>query len=502
MSVRSHIAGRVRAMAGFLTIAALIAPGCGTRVRDSGAAALPAPVGSVGLPAESAPSGSSSGDPEAAMNKQPGPQSAKGPVGTSVPADPKATASTGSSAPSGAKPAGGTVGSRPPEATGHPVVPPPTHEASPRSPLTLASVGTYSGPAGVVTVPVLQGAQLWVKSINQRGGLNGHAVRLVVFDDGGDTARHRAQVQEAIERRQAVAFLADGEGLTGAGSVDYITSKRVPVIGSDSGGQWFHESPMYFPQVPHGASATDQSLYSAASVSIPVGKTKLGTIVCVEVQACKDADRRWSEAAEPLGFDYVFRTQASIAQPDFTASCLSAKNAGVEVFLLLMDANSTARIATSCGRQGFHPMYFQGGPGAWDKQAKDPNLDELWSSTPTFPWFQSGTAATDEFQRALRDYGSNLEPNGALTLGWVAGKVLERAGADLPEPGTSEGILDGLWTIKGDRLDGLAASPLTFIRDRVTAAQICWFNIKVLDGAWSSIDGFQTHCSEGAAGAK
>src|SRR5204863_238814 len=69
------------------------------------------------------------------------------------------------------------------------------------TPLVVASVGTLSGPLGGVLLPILNGAQVWVNSINQRGGLNGHRVELVAYDDGGDTARHRAQLQEAIERK-------------------------------------------------------------------------------------------------------------------------------------------------------------------------------------------------------------------------------------------------------------------------------------------------------------
>ena len=41
-----------------------------------------------------------------------------------------------------------------------------TAEAGPRSPILLASVGTYSGPVGTVFEPILKGAQLWVTAAN------------------------------------------------------------------------------------------------------------------------------------------------------------------------------------------------------------------------------------------------------------------------------------------------------------------------------------------------
>jgi hypothetical protein len=98
----------------------------------------------------------------------------------------------------------------------------------------VASVGTLSGVAGTVLKPIVEGAQLWVQHTNQAGGLGGHPVRFLVFDDGGDPARHRGQVREAVERHHAIAFLANVETLTGHASVDYLSRARVPVIGTDT----------------------------------------------------------------------------------------------------------------------------------------------------------------------------------------------------------------------------------------------------------------------------
>jgi branched-chain amino acid transport system substrate-binding protein len=47
---------------------------------------------------------------------------------------------------------------------------------------------------------MLEALQVWTASINARGGLNGHRVRLIVADDGGDPARSKALVQDAVER--------------------------------------------------------------------------------------------------------------------------------------------------------------------------------------------------------------------------------------------------------------------------------------------------------------
>jgi branched-chain amino acid transport system substrate-binding protein len=358
----------------------------------------------------------------------------------------------------------------------------------------VASIGIISGPAGSATLPLVQGAQLWSKYVNQKGGLNGHQVQIIVYDDGGDPGRHRAQVQEAIESHHVVAFVANAEFLAGKSSVEYVTSKRVPVIGNEGGSNHFYDSPMYFTQASTGDYNFRAIIAGIASQTVPVGKTKLGSINCAEAQSCANAEKIFSDHAKELGFDYVYRGRASLAQPDYTAECLSARNAGVEVFLLMMDTNTDGRVANSCARQGYRPIFATGGVPVVDRWKRDPNLNNMISVSNVFPWFQTGTPATDEFQQALKTFGSGLENGVGLTEGWVAGKLLERAGATLPEPPSSTAILAGLWSLRDDTLGGIT-QPLTFVESQPSEPRACWFNIKIENGTWTNPDGNKLRCT-------
>ena len=109
--------------------------------------------------------------------------------------------------------------------------PAPAPPAAPRlgSPIVLASVGNYSGPLGAATVPIVTGAQVWVKHVNEGGGLNGHKIKFLIYDDGSDPARHKAQVPAAVEQQGVLAFFQNTDPVTGESAVDYITAKGVPV---------------------------------------------------------------------------------------------------------------------------------------------------------------------------------------------------------------------------------------------------------------------------------
>jgi branched-chain amino acid transport system substrate-binding protein len=336
--------------------------------------------------------------------------------------------------------------------------------------------------------------QVWVRYINERGGVNGHPVNVIVYDDGFDPARHRAAVQDAIENRRVLAFLANPDGPVGESSAPYIESKRIPVIGTETGGSWFYRYSMYFLQGSSGQHFFRASVAGAADQLVKEGQLRLGTLVCAEVAECDAATGVVADYAPRVGFQVVYQGKASLAQPDFTAECLAARNAGVQVIWILMDSNSVQRFAAACARQGYRPGYVTFSVIIADRMKDDPNLEGMVGVSTVFPYFQTDTPATDEFHAAMGRFGKTLAPGIGPATGWVAGKMFEKAAANMPEPPTTEAILRGLWSIKSDTLGGLTSQPLTFEEGQPTQPMVCWYTARIRDGAWTSPDGFKAHC--------
>lgn len=472
MTPNSRLAGGLRAAA--LAVAALLlTSACGMRVSKGEIVAAargttasegsaPASAGSVpdvpGAPIGVAVSGP--GTPPAGAG---GPRAATGGSGQA----------SGADAPQGARSSTTSAG------------------ATRGAPLKVASVGTLSGPAGATLLPSVRGLQAWVRAVNDKGGLNGHPVELTVVDDGGDPAKHRSVVQDLVENKGVVAFVNNAEQFTGQGTVAYLESKRIPVIGTDGGAAWANTSPMYFPQGASAAKLVTAAAAGLASQAVAKGMTKAGILSCQEAQVCRDFAADAPAIFERHGLKNVYSGQASIAQPDFTAECLNAKNAGVELLAMPMDTNSVGRIARSCAQQGFRPLFGIIALMVTDAQKGDANLDgHLVANVNVFPWFQSSTPATQEFQAAAKRYG--LEPGVGGASGWTSGKVLERAAANLGGV-TNEDVLKGLWSIRNDTLGGLTA-PLTFDEGQPPKMDACGFAITVSGGQWISPDNFKLTC--------
>jgi branched-chain amino acid transport system substrate-binding protein len=340
---------------------------------------------------------------------------------------------------------------------------------------------------------LLTGLQVWLKDITKRGGLNGHPVRLLVYDDGGDPARHRAQAQEAVEREHVIAFVLDTAVFTGGSKTEYVTTKGIPVIGIGGAEAWVYTSPMYFPQASTGDAFSAMVAIGAARHFVPQGLKKFGTLVCSEAQGCPDAAAAFDKYEKAEGYSIVYRGRGSLAQPDFTAECLAARNAGVEVLSVSFDTNSLLRISASCARQGYRPRYIAPGGIAIESMKSSPDLEGMLVVSNGFPWFQDNTPASAEYQQAMRNFAPGASRGEGPPIGWTIGKLVERAGAQMPEPPTTAALLSGLWSIASDSLGGLTY-PLTFVRDKKPTPTVCWYDLVIKNKSWVSPDGFKLSC--------
>ena len=357
------------------------------------------------------------------------------------------------------------------------------------SPIRIGVVGTMSGVGGTQKASVAA-VQAWARATNDSGGLAGHPVEVLVVDDGNDPARLRAAVQQLVEQRGVIAFVGLLGGFTlSQGVVDYLESKRVPVVGGDRLSTWWQTSKVFFPQ----ASAADALIWlHMANTARLAGKgAPIGWLSCQEAQVCKDADRLWQPNAAQLGMDVRYRAQVSVAQPSFTSECLRAQRAGVEWFLLATDANSIRRIASSCEQQGYHPRYAV--LQTSQEMAQLPALDGGYYGSSTFPWVAAASPATAEFHRVMKRYAPDVELSSHASSGWVAAQLFAKAAAGVGAQPTSAQVMQGLWRIKDDTLGGLT-SPLTFVPDKPAPARYCYFPMELRKGAWVATGGSAPLC--------
>lgn len=463
-----------------------------TPMPDAGAGAGGATAGAAAPEAGSADAASTAADtalPGAGQSSAAG-----GSAGTASASGASRAASGGAAAtksPTGASGASARPGNAPSASKGPQTAAPKPGAQAPASPppatgapIVIGSVGTVSGVVGAAVGPGLPAVQAFVAAVNAAGGLKGHPIKHLYADDGGDPARHRQLVQQFVERDKVVAFVFNFAPLSGQSSVEYLTQKRVPVLGEQASSEWFYESPMFFPQQSTGKVYVEAMLRGAAAETIPEGKKKLAILNCQEAQFCVDADKMWPGLAPKVGYELVFRRQASLAQPDYTAECLAARNAGADVFGLAMDGNAIGRIGSACTRVGFHPVYFIHHGALLVEHAADPNVDGILSSLGLRAWFDSANPVVARYQKALAAYAPGQKPKDSSFMGWAAGELFQAAVNHASDPTTSAGILEGLWALNGETL-GDITYPIKYVREQNAPRTLCWFTVRGSGGKWA-----------------
>jgi branched-chain amino acid transport system substrate-binding protein len=364
-----------------------------------------------------------------------------------------------------------------------------------KPPIIIGLVGYFSGIGGPVHIPKRDAWLVWEKAVNASGGINGHRVQVLVGDDGGSDSRALSLARDFVENKGAIALSTTGT--TQGGVVAYANSKSVPVVGVAGGpNEEARKSPMMFQTSPGG----DDAVWGQVAAARTAGVKKVAIIYCAESAECQHGSGLFVEEAKRQGLDVVAQMRASVTQPDFTAECIQARNAGAELILPITDNTAPIRIAQSCARQNYRPIFEL--LSASDSQAKIPELAGAVSSQGQFPWFlRTGSPGIEQYVRAFQTYAPNRLADGTSdqAAAWVAAKVVEKAAAKgVSEKPTSQDLLNGLWSLKDETLDGLMPGGLarTYPKGQPTPPSFCTRTAKLQDGKWTAPQGLTPICRQ------
>jgi branched-chain amino acid transport system substrate-binding protein len=446
-----------------------------------GAASIPAP--SNGTPG--AGSGSTAGRPSAAP-------AAGAPTGGSG----GGAAAVGGSRPGSASaPGAGGSGATGGSAAGPAPAPGPASGGPPRGEIRLGSFGVQSGVLGATMAPFFQGARAWVADVTARGGLNGHPVRLIFGDDGGDPAKTQALVHRMVEQDKVQAFYTVAAPTTLQAATPYLEQVQVPIIGLCECNPAVDESPMAFQ--PGIGSTTGLAWAHLAPLVGMTDKRKLSIFYCREVSSCPQSADGIKRLAGQVGVQVVHETQMSLAQPDYTAEVLSARNAGADAIIIVADKATIVRILRSAHRQNYRPQVSTPTAGYEPDfiRAGGDDVEGVVVASSTVPWSTSPRLA--DYRTAMARY----VPDGEMsTLGaemWGAGKLIETLATRFPANPTSASFLDGLYALRGETVGGIFP-PLAFVKGQGHGAtNQCVVPVKVVGGQFKPASDDQFSCAPG-----
>lgn len=356
------------------------------------------------------------------------------------------------------------------------------------APMVIGSVGTMSGVVGYLFAPGAKAVSAWAGEINSKGGVNCHKVKHLIGDSGGDPARYQSLVRQFVEREGVMTFVFNPDSFAAQAGADYLEKKGVPVIGGGGGEMFTYDKSMQFPVFAMGVPMQMNQVFQASRVWIPEGKTKIGTVSCVEAEYCPIFDKTVAELAPKLGFEVVYQANVTITAPDYTANCLEARNSGVQAFITSLDGQTNHRFINSCAKVGFNAPLSAASIQGMDDFKDNVNMVGSQIGMNVRPWFSAHPAIAEHraiFKKHIRD--AIFGP--AAVNGWTTAKAFESATRRVPanQPVTSKDVLAGLYALNGDDLGGLTY-PLRFSPDQPQKKKIVcgWPTVVAAKGKWTA----------------
>jgi branched-chain amino acid transport system substrate-binding protein len=365
-----------------------------------------------------------------------------------------------------------------------------------KAPISIGQVGAYKGP-----VPGLDGQgygmQAWVDYTNAHGGVDGHHLNLYVGDSQGDPTTEVSQIEQIATQHNVVAFAGMGT-FNLAASAAFLASQKIPVVGGNNADIIFNEKPYLYAQ-----GTAFVPLIATGFGAIPKGVSKVGIVYCSESPGCAQTyDVLFKDGiTKAAGGNGVYASEVALSSPSFTAECLAAKQAGVQVLAVAFDSADLLRLATNCNAQNYHPVYAFGGTVATDQLAGPTFMNGSVSSQSNAPWFLStGPLAT--MKAAMAKYQPGKAVGSIAVEGWTSGVILGQALENALAHNSSgtitrQDVVNGLAEIKNDTFGGLTP-PISFSASGVQPESFCYFPIVVSAGKWTAPNGLTPVCASGA----
>ncbi len=363
----------------------------------------------------------------------------------------------------------------------------------PQPTITIGSVGEQSGIAGAAVADGPRAVAAWVAYINAHGGVACHPLKYIVADDGGSPAENEALTEQLVDQDHVVAFVQNDAPLAAVGSESFLASQDIPVIGSEGAEQFYYDHPNFFPESASGNALVYSVFAGMAQALTPSQRAHVGVLSCIEAAECSVYGQQAPADTKELGLTLAYNGTGSLSSPNFTAQCQAARSAGVTAFLLVLDPDSIHRAASSCAGIDYHPQLVTAGQTTTPDMSSDPNLNGLDTELGYAPWTATNIPEVATFQQVMSEYGAGVQLDGSSIQGWVSAQMFLAGTSKLPAGNVSSAqILAGMDSIKNNDLGGLT-NALTFTAGQDAPVGICWFEVKLDHGSFSSPnDGLRT----------
>src|SRR5262245_20612331 len=322
-------------------------------------------------------------------------------------------------------------------------------DAMAQSSIKIGVSGAATGPASPNYLPNIEGLRAYVRALNERGGVNGSKIKLIVLDDKAAPTDAAANAKRLIDDEQVLAVGLMSLSSTYQPMFQASTRTKTPVLLLGMGVCPTNTTgPQMNPLVFCGGSTSDPN--TAAAWQVPLvkalgeknkDKVKLA-LVAMDIPISRQGVDTMERIAGTLGVEVTDKQAIPPAAADVSGAAARIISKDANYATSYAPVSTTVQMLGALRRQGWNGWYVHNhSSDAEDtlRQLKDPKL----VMSPEYAFTVEKLPIFDAIAAAAKKYDGNL-PVDKLTLGWASGMVLEAALKKCGDGCSKEKLLESL----------------------------------------------------------
>jgi ABC-type branched-subunit amino acid transport system substrate-binding protein len=352
--------GRRRVSLAFalLSVLALLAGGCGSRLSDEERDEAIAALTGAGGGAAAGDTAGASGTTGGGATSGDGTTSGGGTTGGG------ATSGGGSSGGGGAPTGGGGGGAAPAGAGTCANATKATDTGLTADKMTIATLADISGVQPGLFQSAHQAARAAAAYINSQGGICGRQVNPLLLDSKTDSGGNRSAMLEACAKAFGVAgsMSAFDDGSAAPGQ-----QCGIPDVTAITTNPPKYKATNVFPAYPNAGPSISNTSAKYIAKRFP-DVVKKAAILWLNQAVTKNNAAARQKVWESVGFDFIYTAEVQVLEANYTRFVQEMRSRGVQYVTMVADFQNLVRLQKAMNQQGYTPKVRD-----WDSVAYDPD---------------------------------------------------------------------------------------------------------------------------------
>ena len=323
--------------------------------------------------------------------------------------------------------------------------------------ITLGILSPYSGPvADPVGKPLARGVEVFFKSINDNGGINGYKVKFIEKDSQYNP---QVQVTQYNQIRNQVLMVADSLGTPTTFAIkDQAAADHMLISAATLSSALAREKYLILIGTPYRLPVENAFYYTVNKLDV---KSPATGIIYQNDDYGQDGLTGYKEAVSAYNLHDVGQATYAPTDTDFTAQVSQMKAAGARYVFLTTLPSVTAKIIATGHALGYDPQWILQSPAfstlLLGVPSLVPLLSKAWIVNQGATWGDTSKPGMKQMLADVAKYAPDQKPDGFFEFGYIESKItyaiLKKAieNNDL----TRDGLLNAFESLKNVDLGGL-----------------------------------------------